>query len=190
MTAAAARKLPAVAWNQFQALEEGDLRELIDGELVEVEVPTKWHEQIVSLIVQYLGPWARAHGKGRVLTSGYKIRISDDRGVMPDVQLLSQDTYRRADPNGLVDGRPEMVIEVISPSSRRFDRATKLGWYASIGVPEYWLVDPEARTLERLVLRDGRYLIAQTAEGDTVFKAEDHEGLEIPLAELWAAMVP
>ena len=48
------------------------------------------------------------------------------------------------------DGTPDLVVEILSPSSRRYDRVTKLRWYAQLGVPEYWLVDPDARTLERL----------------------------------------
>jgi Uma2 family endonuclease len=74
---------------------------------------------------------------------------------------------------------------VVSRSSRRYDRVTKLRWYASIGVPEYWIVDPDDRTLERLVLRDRAYLIAQTAQDAEVFEPESFEGLAIPLVELW-----
>ena len=57
--------------------------------------------------------------------------------------------------------------------------------YAAIGVPEYWMIDPEARTLERLVLRDGVYGIVEALEGSVVFRPDGFEGLEIPLARLW-----
>jgi Uma2 family endonuclease len=61
---------------------------------------------------------------------------------------------------------------------------TKLGWYASIGIPEYWIIDPEARTIERLVLQTGTYLIAQTAtEGS--FRPDSFVGLAIPVDEIW-----
>jgi hypothetical protein len=86
---------------------------------------------------------------------------------------------------GLEHGRPELVVEVVSQSSRRYDRVTKLDWYASIGVPEYWLVDPEARTIERLVLQGSTYFIAQTATEGT-FHPESCRGLEIPLDDVWA----
>jgi Uma2 family endonuclease len=62
----------------------------------------------------------------------------------------------------------------------------KLNWYAQLGVPEYWLVDPEAGTLERLVLREGAYVIAVSLEGEDVFRPESFEGMEISLAKLWA----
>jgi hypothetical protein len=77
-------------WDDFVALEEDDLRELIDGELVEVEVPTFSHEKIVGRSCFFLMTWAEAGTAAKPIASGYKVRISDRRGVMPDVQF-----YRR-----------------------------------------------------------------------------------------------
>jgi Uma2 family endonuclease len=171
------REVGLYTWADFLKLPDDDRRELIDGRLVEVEVPNGAHEFIVAVIITALGVWRRAHGGGRVVASGFKIRISDHRGVMPDVQ------FHRAGGGA----RPELSVEVISPSSRKYDRVIKLEYYASVGTPEYWIVDPEARTLERLVLRDGRYLIAESLEGSAVFRPPSFAGLELPLDELWEA---
>ena len=174
-------------WDDFVALEEDDPRELIDGELVEVEVPRGKHEHIVGMLCFFLIAWARADHGGRVYPSGYKVRISDRRGVMPDVQFYRQGNDAPVDQDdGLVHGRPDLVVEVVSPSSHRYDRVTKLRWYAQLGVPEYWLVDGSARTLERLVLREGSYAIAMSLAEDETFRPESFDGLEIPLSELWA----
>lgn len=83
-------------------------------------------------------------------------------------------------------GAPDLVVEVVSASSRRYDRVVKLGYYADAGVPEYWVVDPEARTLERLVLRGGAYLVRETAAGEAVFRPDSFRGLAVPLADLWS----
>lgn len=175
-------------WEDFLELEEDDLRELIDGELVEVEVPTGIHERIVALLIQWLGTWADAHDAGMVFGSGYKVRISKSRGVMPDVQFFRKENLPRGYSKGLANGHPDIAVEILSPSSVRYDRVTKLAWYAQIGTSEYWLVDPEHRTVERLVLHAERYLIAQALEGDVVFAPESCAGLEIPLAKLWSAV--
>ena len=173
-------------WDDFVALGEDDLRELIDGELVEVEVPTWTHEDIVAMLIFFLTGWAQAGHGGRAIASGYKVRISDRRGVMPDVQFYRKgNTAGSEQAQGLVHGRPDLVVEVISPSSLRHDRVTKLHWYAQIGVPEYWIVDGTSRTLEQLVLREGIYgIVSSLAEANT-FAPSTFEGLEIPLAKLW-----
>jgi len=172
-------------WDDFIALEEDDLRELIDGELVEVEVPRARHERIVAALIRLLGNWTVEHG-GVVLASGYKVRISDRRGVMPDVQVFRRGHEPPGDQDvGLTEGHPDLVVEVLSPSSLRYDRVLKARWYASIGVPEYWIVDPEGRTIERLVLDGPTWTIATTAAGDEPFDPPSFEGLRVELRALW-----
>ena len=175
-------------WDDFVELDDDDRRELIDGELVEIEVPNRPHERVVALLCCFLVNWARAGNGGEVLASGYKIRISAKRGVMPDVQFFRRgNTAASGQDKGLVDGRPDLVVEIISPSSRRYDRVTKLNWYASRDVPEYWIVDPDARTIEQLVLTNGAYTIALSLGDDEVFEPRTFAGMAVPLAELWAA---
>lgn len=172
-------------WRDFVELDEDDPRELLDGQLVEIELPTWTHERIVAALIAILTQWSWSRKAGQVLASGYRLRIDDRRGTMPDVQF-----YRRGNPpsgqeKGLERGRPDLVVEVISPSSRSKDSVRKLYDYAAIGVPEYWLLDPEARTLERLVLRDGVYSIVEAVEGDALFQPEGFDGLEVDLGRLW-----
>jgi Uma2 family endonuclease len=171
-------------WDDFLELAEDDPRELLDGHFVEVEVATQLHEYIVSTIHGYLWSWARAHNAGITLTSGYKVQVTRLRGVMPDLQFYRHGRLPREAQQGLVGGRPDLAVEVISQSSRAIDSVTKLNWYASIGVPEYWLVDPEGRTLFRFVLLDDRYVV-EPHGGEDTFTPETFAGLAIPLAELW-----
>jgi hypothetical protein len=134
---------------------------------------------------QALTGWAEGHG-GSVLGSGYKVRVSERRGVMPDVQVFRRGNEPAVDQEqGLARGHPDLVVGIVSPSSLRYDRVTKLRWYAQLGVPEYWIVDPSARTLERLVLREGIYGIAESLADEDVLRPESFEGLELPLAKLW-----
>jgi Uma2 family endonuclease len=174
------------SWDDFVALDDDDRRELIDGELVEVEVPNKLHEHIVIALSAFLYWWARSGRRGQVIGSGYKVRIDAHRGVMPDMQYIrATNPAARGQEKALEQGHPDLAVEIISPSSRRFDRVKKLDWYARIGVPEYWIVDAEARTIERLVLSRGRYVVDGSAEGDATFAPKTFAGLSIPLAELW-----
>ena len=175
-----------VTWEQFVQLDEDDLRELVEGQLVEVEVPTEQHEHVVAVLLVFLGAWAQERKAGRVYASGYKVRIGAQRGATPDVQFYRRENPAKRTQSGVESGGPDLAVEVLSPSSVAHDRVRKLGWYASLGVPEYWLVDPEHRTLERLVLGDGgHYMVVDALEGDAVLAPSSFEGLAIPLAALW-----
>lgn len=172
-------------WRDFVELDEDDPRELLDGQLVEIELPTWTHERIVAALIAILTQWSWSCKTGQVLASGYRLRIDERRGTMPDVQFYRKGNPPSSQEKGLERGRPDLVVEVISPSSRSKDSVRKLYDYAAIGVPEYWLLDPEARTLERLVLRDGVYSIVEAVEGDALFQPEGFDGLEVDLGRLW-----
>lgn len=174
-------------WASFIALDDEDRRELVDGVLVEIDMPTKWHEWVIGELFAHLRLWAKKRG-WVALPSGYKVRITNRRGAMPDIQVLTREAYESADPQGMSRGRPEIAVEVISPGSRGHDRVRKLGWYASIGVPEYWIVDMDARTLDRCVLDEGVYEVRETAEGNATFKPRGLRGLSIPMGEIWAGL--
>lgn len=181
--------VPLYTWDDFIALDEDDRRELIDGELIEVEVPTDHHEHIVALLSYFLISWIRPRKAGRLHGSGYKLRIDGRRGLMPDLQFYAADNPapNPLPPQGMDAGRPDLAVEIISPSSRRHDRVTKLNAYAALGVPAYWIIDPEAQTLECFTLdpdKDGYHLDVALA-GDAPFSPTRFPGLEIPLAELW-----
>jgi Uma2 family endonuclease len=172
-------------WQDFIALDDEDKRELLDGRLVEMDVPNRLHEWIVATLVHHLRAWAMARKAGVVLASGYKVRIREDRGFMPDVQYFARGG-RPLPHQGLDAGAPDLAVEVISPASIRYDRKQKLEGYAEIGVPEYWIVDPEGRTLERLLLvSPGVYRTAERLDGAVDFAPESFPGLVIALGELW-----
>lgn len=175
-----------VCWADYIALPDDDRRELIDGVLVEVEVPTYLHERIIAHLIGLLFAWSEENG-GSVIGSGYKLRIDDFRAFMPDVQFFraEYDALFAEQRQGLVEGAPDLVIEVISPSSRRHDRLLKLQGYADIGVPEYWLVDAEALTIERLVLAEGAYRFVGGAGGEEQFLPGSFPGLVIELRRLF-----
>ena len=116
MTDVARREPGPYTWDDFIALDEDDLRELIDGELVEVEVPTTRTSGIVPLLGFYLGAGRDTHGGGATFGSGYKVRITNKRGVMPDLQF-----YRA----GQHAARPAAGARRGSPGPGRRDRVSE-----------------------------------------------------------------
>ncbi len=177
------RQVGPYTWDDFIATDDEDKRELVDGHLLELEMPTEAHEYAVAELIRLLGNWAKEHG-GRVLGSGYKVRISSKRGVMPDLQYYRKGR-KRPPPQGLDDGSPDLVVELVSPSSASHDRVSKFNWYREIGVPEYWVIDviAEQPTMLRHVLYNGHYMTTAFSTDDT-FAPETFPGLSFSLVEL------
>ena len=139
---------------QWADMDEDEPGELVDGVLVEEEVPTNLHELIVSWLLYELMTWAKQHG-GHVLGSEHKLGVAARRGRKPDVAVYAPHT-KLGWHASLSRVPPLIIVEVISRRARdvRRDRVEKLGDYARFGVRWYWLVDPEARLLEILEASD------------------------------------
>jgi Uma2 family endonuclease len=164
-------------------LPDSDRRELIDGRLVETEMPTELHEHIVACLTFYFRAWVRVHG-GHAYASGYKVRIDARHGFFPDVQLYHPRNRAQRTRQGLVDGAPDVVVEVLSEGSAAYDKKAKLVGYARIGVPEYWVISPEEGSLERLVLRRGKYVVEAVLTAGDVLTVARFPGLQVPMDEL------
>jgi Uma2 family endonuclease len=174
-----------MSMEEWEQMAEDEPGELVDGRLQEEEVADSPHEVIVSALLYVLLTWARGRG-GRVLPSETKYALSRRRGRKPDISVfLTRD--RKLPRRGATPYPPDLMIEVVSPDprDRRRDRIEKLQEYAAFGVRWYWLVDPEARTLEILKLgEDGRYVHALDAAEGTL-EVPGCEGLTLDLGALW-----
>jgi Uma2 family endonuclease len=171
-------------WERFIALPDDDKRELIDGELIETEKPTKLHEHIVACLVFFFRSWVRQHG-GDAYASGYRVRIDARRGFFPDAQLYHPNNPAQQNEAGCERGAPDIAVEVLSEGSARYDKKTKLMGYARIGVAEYWLVSQDEASLERLVLRRGKYVVEQVLTPGDVLEPGRFPGLKVSLDELF-----
>jgi Uma2 family endonuclease len=181
-TAPLSAPLSIAAWAD---LPEDTPGELVQGALVEEEMPDFLHEAIVAWLVATLRAWAIPRG-GIVGGSEAKFALGPGLGRKPDLSAFLPPNLppRR----GVVSAPPYLMVEVISRSARdaRRDRVEKPAEYETFGVRHLWLVDPEAQTVEGFVLGDGgRYVRSFSASEGRVAPA-GFEGLVIELDALWA----
>lgn len=145
---------PAGTWaySDLAALPEDQTRyEIIDGELFETPSPTAAHALAIAALVQLLLPVLSRLG-GRWLTAPLDVFFPGADPVQPDLLVLLPDSRARVVRRG-IEGPPDLLVEVLSPSNRAHDQVRKRDLYARGGVREYWIVDPEGRVIEVI---DGR----------------------------------
>ncbi len=172
---------------EWAAMPEDDEGELVDGVLVEEEMPDLTHETVVAWLMPVLGAWIIPR-RGFVFGSEVKFAVAARRGRKPDltVYLPGRPPLPR---RGVVSVPPDIAVEVISrtPRDHRRDRTDKAADYARFGVRWYWLIDPERRTLEILALgAGGRYEPVAAAGQGTLDRVPGCEGLTLDLDALWA----
>lgn len=167
--------------------EDGNRYEVIRGHLFVTPPPIYDHQFVLWSLGQTLGRFVHEHRLGIVLTAPFAVRLPARIGnpVEPDLVFLRTEQRPRSG-DRFFQGTPDLVLEVLSPSTRRRDRTIKLEAYRDAGVPEYWLVDPEDRTVVVQVLgEDRRYdELCRSGEGDTVRSAV-LPGLEIRVGEIF-----
>lgn len=136
--------------------EDGSRHEIIHGEIFVTPSPTTTHQNISKRIGFQLMLQIEQEGLGIVFYAPLDVLFGDTRVVQPDLLVLSPErrsfVTRRA-----VECAPDLIIEILSPATEERDRTVKRKLYASEGVGEYWLVDPDQHTIEVLILQDKGY---------------------------------
>ena len=159
--------------------------ELIEGELQVTTAPNTAHQRALKNLAYLIEGHVRAHRLGLVLFAPCDVLLSDITVVQPDLLFVAREREAIVE-HRYVRGAPDLVVEVLSPTTARTDRETKRQLYARYAVPNYWLIDPQNRAATAYVLESGTYRRLAYARGDQPFAAPPFPDLTIPLTELWA----
>jgi len=170
----------------LQTPEDGKRYEIIAGELYVSASPGWAHQEVSGELYDTIKRHVRRHQLGKVYYAPVDVRLSPHDIVEPDLLFIRQDRLHIYKDRGAVQGAPELVVEIISPSSRRIDPGAKKQLYARSGIPEYWLVDPATRQFQLFILLDGRYEEVPAIDGR--LSSAILPGLVIDLAALFAVL--
>jgi Uma2 family endonuclease len=159
--------------------------EILDGELAVTASPTTRHQRVSLNLAFLLHAEVDRRGLGVIFYAPVDVILDESTVVVPDLVFVSTAKAsiitRRA-----IEGPPDLVMEILSESTERRDRGAKMKLLARFGVDWYWLVDPEARTLEIFRRRDDVFSIAASHHGDDVVECTVPDGVRIELARVWA----
>jgi Uma2 family endonuclease len=180
-----AEAITKVTFEEFRQFPiDGKRYELVRGEVHVTPAPATRHQAVVQNLSGNLWPFVIKSRLGEVWTAPLDVRLSEDTAFEPDLIFISN---ARA---GIIReewiaGAPDLVVEVSSPSTAAYDRATKLLIYAEAGVPNVWFLDPQIKTAEVLKLQGKKYFVDAILAGDQVLTSDLFPGWQLPLRDLF-----
>jgi len=180
----AAIERPRKTVEDYLALPDDVRAELIDGELYVTPSPVPDHQRVGLSLARLISPHVEAGGAGEVFIAPLDVHLPSGDIVQPDVLFVA--TENAGIVQDWIRGVPDLLVEVLSPTGTERDRIVKHDLYARNGVPEYWIADPAARTIEVFRLdRAGAYRPAGYYLADAVLRSESLPGLELQLADVF-----
>lgn len=180
----ATRKYTAEDYWQFP--DDDIRREIIDGEVYVLPTPSITHQRVLKLLVRYLDRHIEERQLGELFFSPCAVILSPHDVFEPDCIFISNERSDLVEHRG-IEGAPDLCIEVTSPSTRKRDRTLKAERYALLGVREFWIVDPDAETIEVFGREEGKYQSLGVARGDVIVPSRVLPALSLRASAVFAA---
>lgn len=174
-----------MTYEQYRLLPESrDQYELFDGKLVMTPSPNVQHQRVIARLCTQLLNYVEAHSLGLLIITPTDTIFDQYTVLQPDMLFVGRERIPEV-VKDRIEGAPDLTIEVLSPSTIEKDRRRKLTVYCQFGVQEYWIVDPEAQTIE-LYTRDGGALRhSRTFSSTEAVQSSLFPGLCLPVASVF-----
>jgi Uma2 family endonuclease len=169
--------------------DDGRRYEIHDGELSMTPAPGSGHQGVSIALASALYTHVTERGLGRVFTAPIDVILSDTTIVQPDLVFIAIDRASIISARG-IEGAPTLVVEILSPSTARIDRSRKLQIYARHGVPYYWIVDSDARSIDVYRATAGIYAPADRHTSADLAGMEPLSDLALSGTALWPPSDP
>jgi Uma2 family endonuclease len=165
-------------YSHYAALpDDGNRYEIIDGVLYMAPSPNEFHQETADLIATYLTMHVKFNHLGRVFSAPFDVELAENVMLQPDVLVVLKEYNERIKDH--IVGAPDLVVEVASPRTWRYDRIKKYRDYAYSGVKEYWIVDPVQCSVEVLALKGSDYLSTGIFSGEQLVHSQLLPGFSV-----------
>jgi Uma2 family endonuclease len=180
------RTLPnPFTYDDYIALpEDGKRYEIIEGDLSMTPAPSPRHQEVQLRLGSLLLTYLDKHPLGRVFVSPIDLVLSMVDVVQPDLLFVGKTRSNIIAEKNIV-GIPNLVVEILSPSSTTRDQKEKLNLYQRYGLPEYWIVDPDSQTVEVYLSVANRLEEVETLKTGDQLHARQIPGLVLELSEIF-----
>jgi Uma2 family endonuclease len=169
----------------FEALPEGTRAELFQSQVIMAPAPEIFHQDIELTLTLLLAKHIRTHKLGKCWTSPIDVELAPDTVVQPDLVFVAQERLGIVGTKRIV-GAPDLVIEILSPSTATHDLVRKRAAYQLAGVRHYWIVSPEERSLTILTLNAQHvYELSHTLQEADTFAPELFPGLTFEVKQIF-----
>ncbi len=182
------RTRPWPTYQDYLDIPGEDRYELINGEFILVSAPNRAHQWASVTLVSRMALFVEDRELGWVFHAPFEVVLTDPEGIniiQPDIIFVSREREHiitRAN----IQGAPDLLVEILSPSTGRRDRTTKRDLYARHGVKEYWIADPEAQTVTVMLLTDGEYETVGEYGIEDTLTSPSLEGFSVRLDRIFA----
>jgi Uma2 family endonuclease len=170
--------------DDYMSTPEGKRYQLLDGEMILAPSPTERHQAIIGNLYWALRQFVSQRSLGRVWFAPLDVVFSNYDVAQPDILFVSNGRSSIIT-EANIQGAPDLVIEVLSPSTARYDRGYKRTLYGRFDVREYWLVDPEAETVEVLTATEQGLISYATCQRSDTLTSLLLKGLDLSLEQIF-----
>jgi len=171
-------------YKDYLKLNDDKRYEVINGRLYEMPAPGFGHQKLVLKMAIIIKNFTDGRKLGEIVPSPFDVILSEDIVVQPDIVFISKENLKNIR-EGRLFSAPDLVVEIVSPTSYYRDRYEKFRIYEEAGIKEYWLVYPGEKTIEVWVLKEGKYELYSIASNEGKVKSKVLENFEVDLKEVF-----
>lgn len=171
---------------EYLAMPEGaPYYQFINGEAIEMPAPILLHQQIITNLTIYVGLFIKQHKLGILYPAPIDVYFTETDYFQPDLVFVSNERSEILENRKNIKGAPDLVVEVLSPSTGYYDLSHKKTVYEQEGVREYWLVYPNELRIEVLQNTDDGFILLNQARKTGVVRSAVLEGFSLDIAEIF-----
>jgi len=168
----------------LSAPDDGNRYEIFEGELIVSPSPSEKHQNALSNLFGKLYTFLQEHKIGKIYTAPFDVYFDEETVVEPDILLVSKERNTIIEEQR-INGAPDLIVEIISPKTEDRDRGFKFRRYEKEGVNEYWIVDPDHKTIEIYTLKSTGYELVKKYADDESVNSPLLSGLQFNIRDIW-----